>query len=79
MSAEDFLLEAAAEDGVSVGREDDQLVVRCTDHTEERIDTEVVHDLAHEHGMIVERTVSDFDAGAVDVVIPIHRGEADGE
>jgi len=76
-SADRVVLEAAAKDGISVGREDNQITLRCTEYTDGKIDTEAAHDLAHEHGLVVQRTVSDFDSGAVDVVIPLHGGEAD--
>lgn len=80
MSAADrFVLEAAAADGVSVGREDDQLVVECSEHSEGKIDTGVVHDLAREHDLVVERTLADFEGGDVEVILRIPGGEADGE
>jgi hypothetical protein len=68
-SAQRFLFEAAEEDGVEVGIEDNILVARCADHTDEQIDTEVVHDLAGKHGLDVERSVADFDEGVVRVYI----------
>jgi len=68
-AAQRFLFEAAEEDGVEVGIEDEILVARCSDHTDEQIDTEIVHDLAGKHGLDVQRSVADFDEGVVRVYI----------
>lgn len=77
MSADRFVLEAAAADGISVGREDDQLVVECSEYSEGKIDTGVVHDLAREHDLIVERTLADFENGDIEVILGIPGGDAD--
>lgn len=77
-AADRFQLEAAAEDGVSVGREEDQLVVQCSEYSEGKIDTGPVNDLAREHDLVIERTLADFETGDVEVILRIPGGE-DGD
>lgn len=78
-AAQRFLFEAAEEDGVEVGIEENILVARCSDYTDEQIDTEVVHDLAAKHGLDIERSVADFDEGVVRVFIEAPGGESGAE
>jgi len=78
-SVDRFLLEAAAEEGVSVGREDDQLVVECSEHSEGKIDTGPVNDLAREHDLVVERTLADFEDGDIEVILRIPGGDGSAE
>jgi uncharacterized protein YgbK (DUF1537 family) len=78
-AAQRFLFEAAREDGVEVGADEEVLVARCADHTDEQIDTEIVHELADKHALDVERSVADFDEGVVRVYIAAPGGDADGE
>lgn len=75
MSAEEFALEAMGEDGISVSRDDGQLIATCTEHKYGKINTRPVHELAAKHGLDVERSLADMDAGNVRVFLEGPRGD----
>ena len=61
----EFAFEVMQHDGISVSLEDEMVVVECKEYAEGVIDTGVVHSLAREYGLDVERVLGDFEAGAL--------------
>lgn len=69
----EFAIEAMSLDGVSVGREDGQLVAR-RDLADDEVSLEDVIDLAHEHGLTIQDSTVDVPAGETRLHL-----EADGD
>lgn len=69
--SEQFVLAATKKDGVSVSFDEEtgEVVATVTEPTDGVIDTATIHTLAHEHGIPVNGTRSDFNNGVVHVSV----------